>query len=141
MKTNNATLYKRLLAIGLCGLGLWAGSAAAHGDRYDRGDALARQWDRKGDRIERRLDRRADQLRAGARRLERIGDRIDRRMDRKGERLQRRWDRDHRHGHVAVHRHDHPDYRPMPVYVAAWPYHREPGVTLSIDLGRWVIRP
>jgi len=146
MNSNNTKMYKRLLAVGLCGLGLWAGAAAAHGDRYDRGAQLERQWDRKGDRIERRLDRRADALRdqgryAEARRLERKGDRIDRRLDRKGERLHRQWDREHRHGHAGG-RHDHPHYRPVPVYVAPPRHHHpEPGVTVAIDLGRWIFRP
>jgi hypothetical protein len=146
MNSNNTNLYKRLLAVGLCGLGLWAGAAAADGGRYDRGAQLERRLDIRGDRIERRLDRRADELRAEgryaeARRLERKGDRIDRRLDRRGEQLHRQWDREHRHGY-AGHRHDHPHYRPVPVYVAPVPHrYVEPGLTLAIDLGRWIIRP
>ena len=146
MKSNNANLYKRLLVVGLCGLGLWAGSAAARGDRFDQGAQLERQLDRKGDRIERRLDRRADALRdqgryAEARRLERKGDKIDRRLDRKGERLHRQWDRKHRYGHVVDHHHDHRYYRPAPIYVVRLPRHHESGVTVAIDLGSWIIRP
>ena len=146
MKSNNANLYKRLLAAGLCGLGLWAGTAAAHGDRYDRGAQLERQWDRKGDRIERRLDRRADALReqgryAEARRLERKGDRIDRRLDRNAARLPRQWDREHRSAQAGC-RHEHPHYRPVPVYAPPPRHHHpDPGVTVAIDLGRWIFRP
>jgi hypothetical protein len=167
---NKPIYMKPALLTALCGLGLWAGNAAAHGDNHgyrgdhDRGAQLERRLDRKGDRIERRLDRIADGLRAEgryaeARRLERMGDRIDHRLDRKGERINRKldrkgeWlqrDRDRRwvarqsqpHGHKHRHQ-DHRDYRRVYVYEPR-PYRavpREPGVTISFDLGRWVIRP
>jgi hypothetical protein len=157
MNSNNRKLGKRLLAVALCGAALWTGAAAADGYR-DHGAKVERYWDRKGDRIERRLDHRADHLRdqgryAEARRMERKGDRIDRRLDRKGERLARQYGHHgykhghhgHKHGHHGYkqgHRHDHRDYRPVYVYPAVPHYYsHEPGVTVAIDLGRWIFRP
>lgn len=154
MNKHNRHPLKTLLAAGLCGLGLWAGGAAAHGDlRHQaraldlKGDRIAHRLDRKGDRIAARLEHRADHLRAQgrygeARRLEREAHRIDRRLDRKGERIDRRLDRRAARlyqqwydGHHDRHRGDHRDYRPV------YHDHRSGGVTVSVDLGRWVIRP
>lgn len=165
---NKTTYMKRALITALCGAGLWAGSAAAHGydggyhqDRasalareYDRkGDRIERRLDRKGDRIERRLERRADLLRlegryAEAARLERKGERINRRLDRegrqinrrldrKGERLARQWEREHAPRHI----HERRVYRDAHRDVHGYRTHAEPQVSLVFDLGRWVIRP
>lgn len=166
MTSKNTNNSKPLLLAGLCGLMLWGGAAAAHGgdDRYDRADRyerkhLAHQLDRRGDRIERRLDRKGDRIAARlhhqadhlrdqgryaeAYRLDRKAIRIDRRLDRKGERINRRLDRKADklrygyRGHTDGYRHrDYRDYRPR------HPRHaHESGVTVAVDLGRWVFRP
>jgi hypothetical protein len=157
---------KPLFISAVCGLGLWAGSAAAHGyghgdyleDKYDRqGDRIERRLDRQGDRIERELDHEADRLRrqghyAEARRLEREGDRIDRKLDKKGRQINRQLDRrgEQRHHyaqrppHGRHHGHHHGHHQPRrPAYVyepRPWRSH-EPQVALVLDLGQWVIRP
>lgn len=169
MKSNKRTPNNILLAVGLCGLGLWAGTASAYGypdegarveRRLDRaGDRIERRYDRKGDRIERQLDVRADQLRrqgryGEARELERLGDRIDHRLDRKGERinraLTREGERAHRDWDYAYReRYEHRVYQPAycppvpprPLVVERWPVYPQPGVTVAIDLGGWVIHP
>lgn len=157
MHNQNTNTFKRLITVGLCGLGLWAGSAAAHDDglRHQarqldlRGDRIEHRLDRKGDRIERRFERRARELRAQgryaeARRLVRKGHQIDRRLDARGERINRRLDRqadrllaqwrhEHRHELRYGDRHAYRDYRPR--------HHHDPELVLSVDLGHWVIRP
>lgn len=138
---NKTTYMKRALITALCGMGLWAGSAAAHGygDGYREWDsARAAHYDRKGDRIERRLDRRAEMLRregryAAAARLERKGELINRKLDRKARRVERRYDQQHAY---RDYRHDYRhDYRRDQ-------RHRvDPEIALVFELGRWVIRP
>jgi hypothetical protein len=166
MKSNNSKPNILLLAAGLCGLGLWAGSASAHGYAGEgareqwalerAGARIERRYDRKGDRIERQLDVRARQLRyqgryREARELQRLGDRIDHRLDRKGERLHRQVVRagGRHHGgrdaswrHRDSHRHHQSTYCPPPrrVAVAPWPGYPRSGVTVAIDLGHWVVQ-
>lgn len=64
------------------------------------GQAIQNHFDRKGDRIEHRLDNRANIASANghdkrASHLERKGDRINNHLDRRGTRLQDRFDRRH----------------------------------------------
>lgn len=161
MNKRNAKPYQKLLVAGLCGLGLWAGSAVASDfDRHDRyqrhdypayladrshrpdhkGERIERRLDRKGDRIERKLAHRAAELRyqgryAEARRLERKGAQINYRLDRKGERIHRQLDRRDHHGqhygYVSGHHDDRPRHYPRP---------HASGVTVAIDLGHLIFR-
>jgi len=145
-----------LLLAGLCGLGLWAGSAAAgsaEGSHLARqldrmGDRIERYYDHEGDRIARKLRHRAERLRAHgryaeARDLERRARRVDRRLDRKGRRLNHELDlqaRELRHrDHDRVGYRQPPPRHPRPAALAYGP--PRPGVVLGVDLGRWVITP
>jgi hypothetical protein len=78
---------KRMSLLGLTVLLLAATGTAAAGDR---GDRIDQRLDRKGERIEHRLDARGDRIDA---RLDRKGEHAEARWDRRGDRIDRRLDR------------------------------------------------
>jgi len=84
-------------------LGVGTAAAADYGDHVDRrfdriGEHRQYHLDRRGDRIDHRLDHLAALADANghlrrAHRLDRKGDRIDARLDRRSEHAEARWDR------------------------------------------------
>lgn len=86
--------------MGWCAMALVAGATpvlAADGATMElqlaqqgKAEVRADRRERRGDRLDRRLDRRGDRI---DRRLDRRGDRIDDRLDRRGDRIKKRMNK------------------------------------------------